>query len=97
MTKLAKGVSAREYPVALPNWDHTPRSGKRAIVLQNARPELFGKIIAHCIQSVQERKFDERIVFLKAWNEWAEGNFLESEAKFGRGFLEEIKKNMRYD
>ncbi len=92
MTQLQKGVSAKEYPVALPNWDHTPRSGKKAIVLQNTRPELFGKIITHCIQSVQERSFDERIVFLKAWNEWAEGNFLETEQKFGKGYLDVIKK-----
>jgi len=89
---LKQTYNIREYPVALPNWDHSPRSGKRAIVLENSTPSLFGKMLKYCIASVSKRPMDDRIVFLKAWNEWAEGNFLEPEAQFGRGFLEVIKK-----
>lgn len=81
-----------EYPVALPNWDHSPRSGKKAFILQNSSPSLFKMLVNHCISGVIKRPFENRIVFLKAWNEWAEGNFLEPEAKFGRGYLEAIKE-----
>jgi len=80
-----------EYPVAIPNWDHSPRSGIRGFVLQNSSPSLFGRMLRYCINAVSKRPFQERIIFLKAWNEWAEGNFLEPEAKFGRGYLEVIK------
>lgn len=84
--------SAHEYPVAIPNWDHSPRSGKRALVFKDSTPQLFGKMLEHFIQEVKGRPKEERIVFLKAWNEWAEGNYLEPEQKFGRGYLEEIKR-----
>ncbi len=89
---LKKQYELREYPVALPNWDHSPRSGNRAIVLQDSSPELFGKLLEYCVEAVKDRDLDERIVFLKAWNEWAEGNFLEPEKLHGRGYLEEIRK-----
>jgi hypothetical protein len=81
-----------EYPVALPNWDHSPRSGSRALVLHNSSPELFGKHLQHCIESIADRPFENRIVFIKSWNEWAEGNYLEPERRYGRAYLEEIKK-----
>jgi len=81
-----------EYPVAIPNWDHSPRSGKRAFVLFNSNPFLFGKMLKHCIDAVSKRPYQQKIVFLKAWNEWAEGNFLEPETKFGIGYLEVIKE-----
>ncbi|MFT3825797.1 MAG: glycoside hydrolase family 99-like domain-containing protein [Chitinophagaceae bacterium] len=89
---LKKQYQLHEYPVALPNWDHSPRSGNRAIVLQDSSPELFGRIIHHCVEAVKDRQLEERIIFLKAWNEWAEGNFLEPEKLHGRGYLEEIRK-----
>jgi len=82
----------KEYPIALPNWDHSPRSGKRAFILHGATPNLFRKLIKHCIDAVIKRDYQERIVFIKAWNEWAEGNYLEPEAKYGRGYLEVIKE-----
>ncbi len=82
----------REYPVAVPNWDHSPRSGKRAFVLHGSTPALFSRMLRHCIQAVSQRPYSRRVIFLKAWNEWAEGNFLEPEAKFGRGYLEAVKK-----
>lgn len=89
---LKKKYKRNEYPVALPNWDHSPRSGNKAIVLKDSTPQLFGKILDHCIQSVKDNSPEEKIIFLKAWNEWAEGNFLEPDQKFGREYLEEIKK-----
>jgi hypothetical protein len=80
-----------EYPVVLPNWDHSPRSGKRAIVLQGSDPEKFSTILKHAVDSVEERDPENRIIFIKAWNEWAEGNFLEPERLHGRGYLEKIR------
>ncbi|MBC7388155.1 MAG: glycoside hydrolase family 99-like domain-containing protein [Opitutaceae bacterium] len=89
---LSMQYGPQEYPVAIPNWDHSPRSGKRALVFQNSNPTLFGKMLEFCVNAVQNRKDQNKIVFLKAWNEWAEGNYLEPEKKFGRAYLEEIKR-----
>jgi hypothetical protein len=87
-----QNYTEKEYPVAIPNWDHSPRSGIRGFVFHNPSPSLFGRMLRYCINAVSKRPFQERIVFLKAWNEWAEGNFLEPEAKFGRAYLEVIKE-----
>lgn len=81
-----------DYPIALPNWDNTPRSGGRGLVLQNASPELFRGHLRQAIARVEGRPADHRIVFLKAWNEWAEGNYVEPDQKWGRAYLEVIRQ-----
>lgn len=48
------------------------------------RKELFCNVI--------HKPKEERIVFLKSWNEWAEGNYMEPDLKFGRGYLEALLK-----
>ena len=76
-----------EYPCVLPNWDNTPRCGSRGNVLHNSTPELFRIHLREAIQQVSHRVPDKRIVFIKSWNEWAEGNYLEPDQKFGREYL----------
>jgi len=80
-----------DYPLALPNWDNTPRTSTRGLVFQNATPELFRRHLREAISRVESRPNDERIVFLKAWNEWAEGNHIEPDQKWGHAWLEVIK------
>lgn len=89
---LRKRFDTHEYPVAVPNWDHSPRSKNRAIVFDNPKPEYFGAMLRHYAAALLNRPFENRILFLKSWNEWAEGNFLEPEARYGLGYLEEVKK-----
>ncbi|KAF0102866.1 MAG: hypothetical protein FD187_771 [bacterium] len=83
-----------DYPIALPNWDNTPRSGERGLVLQNSTPELFRIHLREAISCVAQRPPERRIVFLKAWNEWAEGNYVEPDQKWGRAYLEVIREEM---
>ncbi|HOW59378.1 MAG TPA: glycoside hydrolase family 99-like domain-containing protein [Candidatus Omnitrophota bacterium] len=80
-----------EFPMVLPNWDNTPRSGMRGLVLHNSTPELFRRHLRAAINQVSVRKYDERIIIIKSWNEWAEGNHLEPDLKFGKAYLEVIK------
>ncbi len=89
-----KTLRENEYPVITPNWDNTARSGTRGSVIVNANPEKFGLMIRNALKKIEHRKPDEKIIFVEAWNEWAEGNYLEPDIKFGRGFLEAIKKNI---
>lgn len=88
MNEPRPGVPLVNYPCVLPNWDNTPRSGSRGLVLKGADPEKFRKPLRAAIVQVQDRPAEDRLVFLKSWNEWAEGNFVEPDAKFGRRFLE---------
>jgi len=84
------GISADfdEYPCVIPNWDNTARCGCRAHILLDSIPELFRRHLREAIEQVSHRVPDKRIVFIKSWNEWAEGNYLEPDIKFGKGYLE---------
>jgi hypothetical protein len=83
--------SPLDYPVALSNWDNTPRSGRRGFVLEGGTPELFRRHLRQALERVSERPPEHRIVFLKSWNEWAEGNYVEPDERFGRAYLEVIR------
>ena len=84
----------RFHPCVLPNWDNTPRSGSRGVVFENSTPDLFRTYLAKGLFRVRARSSQERIVFLKAWNEWAEGNYVEPDLRFGHSYLEAIKSEM---
>jgi len=79
------------YPCVIPNWDNTPRSGAKGLVLRDSTPELFRAHLRDALAQIQRKPSDHRLVFIKSWNEWAEGNHLEPDLKFGAGFLEVLK------
>ena len=79
------------YPCLIPNWDNTPRCGLDGLVLHNSTPELFGTQVRKALPIVSARPIDHRILFAKSWNEWAEGNHLEPDQRFGKGYLQVIK------
>jgi lipopolysaccharide biosynthesis protein len=83
-----------ELPVITPNWDNTARSGTRGSVIVGAHPDKFATMIRNTLKKLDQKPQDERIIFVEAWNEWAEGNYLEPDRKFGRGFLEAIKRSI---
>ena len=89
---LAPMVSGLEdYPCVFPNWDNTPRSGKNGLVLHQSTPELFRIHFREALRLVKHLATDHRMIFLKSWNEWAEGNYLEPDLRFGRAYLEVLK------
>lgn len=83
------------YPCVLPNWDNTPRSGVNGTVLINATPELFRQHLRQAVAQVTHRPQDKRIVFLKSWNEWAEGNFLEPDEIFATAYLQVCRDELQ--
>lgn len=80
------------FPMVIPNWDNSARSGVNGFVLHNSTPELFEQVLNKAASLVDSYPDDEKIVFIKSWNEWAEGNYLEPDRKFGRKYLEAVKK-----
>ena len=87
-------LPSQQFPVVIPNWDNTPRSARNGIVLDNSSPKLFGQILEKAINLIQDREPNHRIIFVKSWNEWAEGNYLEPDRRFGRGYLETVKQKV---
>ena len=80
------------HPTIFPNWDHTPRSGYEGIVLHNSTPEYFKKHVLEILENIKHKENDTNIVFIKSWNEWAEGNYLEPDIKFGDKYLKVLKE-----
>jgi hypothetical protein len=81
-------------PCVLPNWDNTPRSGNRGMVLTGSNPGHFQRVLKKAVASIQGRPWEERLLLIKSWNEWAEGNYLEPSRRFGHGYLEVVKKEI---
>jgi hypothetical protein len=79
------------HPMAIPNWDTTPRYDRKAAILHGSSPEAFRLHLRDVLDLVREQPAEERIVFLKSWNEWAEGNYLEPDQRHGDGYLQVIK------
>jgi hypothetical protein len=84
----------RYYPCVIPNWDNTPRSGKNGLVLHESTPELFRIHFREALPIVEHLPSEHKIIFVKSWNEWAEGNHLEPDLKFGKGYLQVLKEEM---
>ena len=81
----------RFLPQILPGWDDTPRYGQNGVVYDNSTPELFARYLAKAMAIVEKRPSEEAIIFIKAWNEWAEGNYLEPDARYGHNYLEAMR------
>lgn len=81
----------KRVPGAFSGWDNTPRKGKHGLVVENATPELFEKYMAIQIKRAREI-YQKDMLFIAAWNEWAEGSMLEPDKKNGYAYLEAIKK-----
>jgi hypothetical protein len=83
------------HPCVYPNWDNTPRSMRAGLVLQGSRPELFRPHVRAAIQRIAHLPADRRLLFIKSWNEWAEGNYLEPDLEHGHGFLRVLDEELK--
>lgn len=89
---LGERVDGMEsYPCLIPNWDNSPRSGKNGLVLHGSNPLLFRKQVYKALEMTWELPASRRLIFVKSWNEWAEGNHLEPDIKFGVQYLQVIR------
>lgn len=82
------------YPQIIPRLDRTPRSGNDARIWVNSTPKKFGIGIDKALDIVANKSQEHKIIFLQAWNEWGEGNYMEPDMKFGREYLEILKEKL---
>src|SRR5712691_1579136 len=74
-------VDYRRYESVFPGWDNTPRVGDRAVVIHNATPSCYEAWLRDAVNRARAQPHDHRIVFVNAWNEWAEGCHLEPDLR----------------
>lgn len=81
------------FPCVAPGFDNSARRKSGASIYVGSTPEVYRKWLDRSINQTQRRfeNRDERLVFVNAWNEWAEGNHLEPDQKWGHRYLEETK------
>jgi hypothetical protein len=84
-------LGEKDIPVIVPNWDTTPRLGKKGVVLHGSTPELFMWHLRDLFNRYDKAGSDSRIVFLKSWNEWAEGNYIEPCWRYQDEYLKTLK------
>lgn len=85
-------ASSDSYPCIYPNWDHSARSGKIATIFRNAKPDVWGNFCSQIFKKCASIPHEENLVFVKSWNEWGEGNYLEPDRKYKRGYIENLRK-----
>ena len=82
------------YPSIVPGWDHTARSGKEGLVMANSTPNYFEKHIKEVLATVEHKDSEHKIIFIKSWNEWAEGNYMEPDLRWGTKYLEVLRRHI---
>ena len=79
-----------------PAWDNWARRNEGAAIFLDSTPEKYQSWLTHTVTDANSRlSGDERMVFVNAWNEWAEGNHLEPDQKFGHAYLEATQKALQ--
>ncbi|RZJ85385.1 MAG: lipopolysaccharide biosynthesis protein [Chryseobacterium sp.] len=83
------------YPCIIPNWDNSARSGINSMILHKSSPQLFEEHLKDAIEIIAKNAPEKRIIFIKSWNEWAEGNYLEPDRTHGYDYLDVLKKTLQ--
>ena len=92
----SRHYSEPQFPLfrgVCPSWDNTARRMERATIFENASPHGFQEWLLNASLDTVKRfdNPDERIVFVNAWNEWAEGACLEPSRRLGHAYLESTR------
>ncbi|CAN7566259.1 glycoside hydrolase family 99-like domain-containing protein [Pararhizobium sp. LjRoot255] len=84
------------HPAALVGWDTEPRKPGRGDVFVGTSPTLFRRWLKAAFQRAgRGQNADSRFVFVNAWNEWAEGAYLEPDRRHGYGYLTALRSVVR--
>lgn len=79
----------KRIPGAFAMWDNTPRHGMNGHVYTGSTPDKFQHYLKELIVKAKN-EYHKDMIFIYAWNEWAEGGYLEPDMENGYGYLEAI-------
>lgn len=83
-------INSERYAGFFVDWDNSPRRGKDGTIFNNVSVDIFEKYLSK--QFIKVRQNNCPFVFINAWNEWAEGTYLEPDTHNEYSYLEIIKK-----
>lgn len=78
----------RRHPCVTVSWDNSARRAAGAFIVTGATPESYANWLEATIRRTPPGVEGRKLVFINAWNEWAEGNHLEPDQRWGRGYLD---------
>ena len=78
----------KRFPCVSPGWDNTPRRRHQAVIFRDSSPAEYERWLRTAVERFAPFGPGEDLVFVNAWNEWAEGNHLEPCRQWGRAYLE---------
>lgn len=83
------------FNMAFLEWDNTARYKEKATVYHGCTPEIFEKYFTRLLQKESRAHSEEKqFVYINAWNEWAEGTYLEPDTDYGYAYLEVVKRSV---
>jgi ubiquinone/menaquinone biosynthesis C-methylase UbiE len=85
-------VGYHRFETVCPGWDNAARRGDQAVVMHNSTPDAYGRWLREASERARALPPKSRVVFINAWNEWAEGAHLEPDLKNGRAYLEATRR-----
>lgn len=96
LARMEAGASANEhsFPCVVVGWDNSARRGNKGVVVTGATPAEFQRQVERGLARARAKTGDERLLFVNAWNEWAEGNYLEPDLRHGRAYLEALRDTL---
>lgn len=84
------------YPGVMCSWDNTARRKKNGNIFINSSPENYEVWLRAAVDRAKEQlPAGQQLVFINAWNEWAEGTHLEPDRKYGHGYLQATKRALQ--
>lgn len=92
ISKFIEPKSYKIYRTVCPSWDNSPRRRINPMIFTDSTPNLFYRWTQETMKQFKPYSSNENLFFINAWNEWAEGNHLEPDRKWGRGYLEAFMK-----
>ncbi|MFB2584772.1 glycoside hydrolase family 99-like domain-containing protein [Herbiconiux liukaitaii] len=85
--RLNSAPPEHRYPGVMVNFDNTARRQWQPDMWYGSNPYTFRRWLNTTVSSVSDRERDQRVVFINAWNEWAEGAVLEPSQRYARTYL----------
>ena len=84
------------HPGVFPSWDNSARRPRNGHIFHGATPQLFQRWLDHTVERASKNPRGQRFVMINAWNEWAEGAYLEPDRRFGYANLDVCAKAIRH-
>ncbi len=97
-SEVVKKMTARQnpdykqFPSIIPSWDNSARKKSQPVILTEATPADYGSWLEYILRNFEPYSPEENFIFINAWNEWAEGNHLEPDQKWGLAYLQKTKE-----